>query len=70
MNDLEKAKLLIENKNNSLVDISRKYNIPVQTFRNLRHDPSKMKKVSFWCIFCSVFSCYNLRLDFIFASLI
>ena len=44
MNDLEKAKLLIENKNNSLVDISRKYNIPVQTLRNLRHDPSKMKK--------------------------
>lgn len=46
MNDLEKAKLLIENKNNSLVDISRKYNIPVQTLRNLRHDPSKMKKAS------------------------
>ena len=46
MNDLEKAKLLIENKNNSLVDISRKYNIPVQTLRNLRHDHSNMKKAS------------------------
>lgn len=46
MNDLEKAKLLIEDKNNSLIDISRKYDIPVQTLRNMRHDPSKMKKMS------------------------
>lgn len=46
MNDLEKATALIVDKNNSLIEISRSYNIPVQTLRNLRYDTSKIRKMS------------------------
>lgn len=46
MNDLEKAKQLIQNKNVVLTELSVKTDIPVQTLKNLRYDLSQLDKSS------------------------
>ncbi|MEK3530270.1 hypothetical protein AAA431_10985 [Lactobacillus crispatus] len=46
MNDFEKAKAVIIDKNNSLIDISKKYSIPYQTLKNWRANPESLKKAA------------------------
>lgn len=44
MNDFEKAKVFITNRNHKLIDISQEYDIPYQTLKNWRANPEKMRK--------------------------
>ncbi len=46
VNELEKALAFIKDKNNSLIEISRKHDIPYQTLRNWRSNPDKLSKSS------------------------
>ena len=46
VNDLEKAIAFIEDKNNSLLEVSKKHDIPYQTLRNWRSNPKQLRKSS------------------------
>ena len=46
MNDFEKAKEFLINKNIKLIKLSKKYKIPYQTLKNWRSNPDKLKKAS------------------------
>lgn len=43
MNDYERAKVYILDKNNSLPDTSKLLSIPLPTLKSYRHNPEKMK---------------------------
>lgn len=51
MNDCEKAKAVISDRNVSLIEISRKYKIPYQTLKNWRANPDKLKKAHWERVF-------------------
>lgn len=46
MNDFEKAKAFLADRNVKLIEISKKYKIPYQTLKNWSSDPDKLKKAS------------------------
>lgn len=46
LNEYQKAKAFIVNKNNSLIETSRKYKIPYQTLKQYRGNPKKLKKAN------------------------
>lgn len=46
LNEYQKAKTFIVNKNNSLIETSRKYKIPYQTLKQYRGNPEKLKKAN------------------------
>lgn len=46
MNDFEKAKVFIADKNNSLTALSKELKIPLATLNRYRANPDKLKKVA------------------------
>lgn len=60
MTELEKAQYLINDRNVSLADLSRKTNIPEQTLRNMRQHQDKMKNTG-WQRIHILANTYNER---------
>lgn len=43
MNEFEKAKAYINDRNHSLTDTSERLDIPLPTLKSYRHDPDKLR---------------------------
>lgn len=51
MNEYEKAKAFISDKNNSLGKLSQQINIPLPTLNSYREHPEKLKTAAWWRVY-------------------